>query len=332
MFLAACALLLSGCGGPMPALQTPASAARYGAVPPKQHLYVGYAPDPIVEFAPDDVHAVRLIWDGIVRPRAMVFDGRDNLYVADGRAIRVFAPRERYTAYLVTAPGYRNTSSAVALDSHDRLYVAWQGRRSFIGVYAPYTSRLLRRISADASALTCDRADTLYAVVSGASSAHQSIAVYTRGGRTLTRVISRGLNNASHLAIAPTGELYVANIAGGAGGGSVSVYEPNAIRPARLLTSGIDIPSRIAFDARGNVYVSNFLGFTVTVYDGTGKLIRTIAKQLRYPFDLAFDNTGSLYVTTSNAVNVYSASGDRLVRVIAPYFSSSPAVLGFANR
>ncbi|MGD0120114.1 MAG: beta-propeller fold lactonase family protein, partial [Candidatus Binatus sp.] len=111
--------------------------------------------------------------------------------------------------------------------------------------------------------------------------------------------------------------------------GSVTVYPAgssgNAVPTVTITSSytGIDYASGIAVDSKGNIYVANELGGatedgSITIYSAgsfaTGPPIATIAgdnTELSYPFGIALDSTGNIYVLNSgDAVTVYPAGSN----------------------
>jgi sugar lactone lactonase YvrE len=111
--------------------------------------------------------------------------------------------------------------------------------------------------------------------------------------------------------------------------GSVTVYPAgssgNAVPTVTITSSytGIDYASGIAVDSKGNIYVANELGGatedgSITIYSAgsfaTGPPVATIAgdnTELSYPFRIALDSSGNIYVLNSgDAITVYPAGSN----------------------
>ncbi len=77
-----------------------------------------------------------------------------------------------------------------------------------------------------------------------------------------------------------------------------------SLRKARPpISTGIDYPYALQYDASNNLYVANYVANTVTVYDATGNLTRTITSRISNPEALAFDDSsGTLYVADNCVV------------------------------
>jgi hypothetical protein len=115
------------------------------------------------------------------------------------------------------------------------------------------------------------------------------------------------LNDPNGLAFDSAGNLWVAN----EGANNVLELNPTTGAVLNTITSGISGPTRLAFDGAGNLYVTNFTTGTITVYNKSLALTRTISG-LSHPLGVAVDAYGDIYAANnlSNDIVAYNAAGD----------------------
>jgi YVTN family beta-propeller protein len=117
------------------------------------------------------------------------------------------------------------------------------------------------------------------------------------------------LNQPNGLAFDTSGNLWVAN------NGANQVLELNPTTGAVLntITTGISGPTRLEF-VGPNLYVTNFTSNTVTVYNKSLALTRTISG-LSHPLGIAVDNYGDVYVANNMANNIVGVNpaGDNVL-------------------
>jgi sugar lactone lactonase YvrE len=139
-----------------------------------------------------------------------------------------------------------------------------------------------------------------------------------------------GLNVPSGIALDSGGNIYVSNDYLEANQpGSVTVYPAGSsgdVVPTVRITSnytGIELASGIAVDSKGSIYVANEIGGaeeegSITIYSAgsfaIGPPVATIAGDntgLYYPFRIAVDSSGNIYVLNSDdAITVYPAGSN----------------------
>lgn len=85
--------------------------------------------------------------------------------------------------------------------------------------------------------------------------------------------------------------------------------DPNAGSP--FISTGLASPYFLAVDSAGQIYASNFGGNSVTVYNSSGALVRTVSNSVSQPYGIAVDGSGNLYVANygSNTVKTYDNQG-----------------------
>src|SRR5579862_5077092 len=187
-------------------------------------------------------HVVRTICDGINEPRAMAFDVRSNLYVANGSGSSSSSSSSSsytngdVTEYQAGTSSEINTIShgvsmptAVAVDSKGFVYVA----------NGPTSSS------------------------SSSSSGTGSITVYKPLHQRVVRMITNGVGMPIAMQFDKAGNLYVLNgsavssSSGAGANGSVSVYGFHDTDPKLTITNGISSPVAMTVDAVGDVVVAN---------------------------------------------------------------------------
>jgi sugar lactone lactonase YvrE len=139
-----------------------------------------------------------------------------------------------------------------------------------------------------------------------------------------------GLYGPNGIALDSAGNIYVSNnYDETTQRGSVTVYPAGSSGdavPTVTITSsynGIDFPSGIAVDSKGNIYVANEFGGarqdgSVTIYSAgsfaTGPPVATITgdnTELTYPFGIALDSSGNIYVLNGgDVITVYPAGSN----------------------
>jgi hypothetical protein len=115
------------------------------------------------------------------------------------------------------------------------------------------------------------------------------------------------LNDPNGLAFDSAGNLWVAN----EGANNVLELNPTTGAVLNTITAGISGPTRLVFDGAGNLYVTNFTTGTITVYNKSRTLTRTISG-LSHPLGVAVDAYGDIYAANnlSNNLVAYNAAGD----------------------
>jgi len=297
----------------------------------------------------------RTISRGLSLPTDLAFDGAGNLYVANAgcpgpdcypnqkpSTVTAYAPGSEKVRRTITAG--LNLPDALAFDGSGNLYAANNGGNT-VTVYASGSKNVLRTISQGVqspTALAFDRRGNLYVANQGNS----TVTVYAPGKTTVTRTISQGIFFPVALAFDPSQNLYVVNYGGDYGytsGDSVTVYARDSKMLLRTL-SDVNVPHALAFDDSGDLYVGNFgcpttrckkyhayAHSTVTVYHpGSNTSFRTIRQGLKYPWKLALNGLGELYVINEgyNNVTVYARGSGTVLRTISQVMNF-PTALAF---
>lgn len=187
---------------------------------------------------------------------AMAVDGEDNLFVAGGNSIVVFAPAKR--------PG--------------RITLV---RRIKSGIDGPLA--LTFAPSGELFVLNCPRCRYHHA--------QPYVSVYKPGSSSPARIVTGDISQAAALAVDSTGLLYVASAPLSRfdrNPGWVTVYAPGATKPLRKIVAGIDRPAGLALDSSDRLYVADGGKSAVTVYSAGGtKLLQTITDGIRVAETLA---------------------------------------------
>lgn len=231
-------------------------------------------------------------------PKALAFDVAGNLYVAAGRAVRVFAPSGKSPIRIISK-GFSHPD-VLAFDSAGNLYVAGYGNPGgyVVSVFAPgvSTPNLTITDGLDVpTAMAFDPDGNLYVANSYAPGRYGcfigTVTVYAPGSTTALRTISDGVCAPESLVFDSNGNLYVGND----DKYGVSVFAPGSSSPFRTITDGVNTAASMAFDKYGNLYVANTYGYTyfesgsITIYaPGSNSLLRTITKNISFPYRLIF--------------------------------------------
>jgi DNA-binding beta-propeller fold protein YncE len=86
-------------------------------------------------------------------------------------------------------------------------------------------------------------------------------------------------------------------------GGSVTVYDTTTFQLAKTISDGVYGPIPL-IGPDGSLYVSNVQNATVTVYNKSWKLVRTL-KTGEFPSQMVFDSKGTLYVACQKSISVF---------------------------
>lgn len=205
---------------------------------------------------------------------------------------------------------------------------------SSVRIYAPGSTKPFRTITEGISnpvSLAFDDSGNLYVanseILHGNKWGPATITVYAPGESSPSRTISDGVHGPRAMAFDHLGNLYVIMQGGNKIPESITVYAPGTTKVLRRITAGLDVPTALAFDQSDRLFVTNNIGDTVTVYGpGSTSVRRKI--HLHGPFDLKFDGSGNLYVTSeqgvygAGSIKVYAPGAD------APY-RSIKATYGF---
>ena len=210
-------------------------------------------------------------------------------------------------------------SSALPSAAGPNLYVG--NITDDVTVYAPGSAKPLRTISTSAHALAV-RSGNLY--VAKANGVVLYLRIY-KNGKTLIRIIKKGLRGPVAMAFGSSGNLFVANISGS----NVTAYAPSSGTLLRTISNGVDNSRALGFDASGDLYVGNQR--SVTIYaPSMGRPLRTITF-VHELLSLALDTSGDLYVGTTHDVLVYAKIGTKLLRSVPAGFAYALAFDGSGN-
>ncbi len=187
---------------------------------------------------------------------AMAVDGDDNLFVAAGNSIAVFAPAQR--------------SGRITLVR--RIKSGINGPRAL--TFAP---------SGELFVLNCPRCRY--------HDQRPYVSVYEPGSSSPARIVTGEISRPAALAVDSTGMLYVANAPlsfKDRNPGWVTAYAAGGTRPLRKIVAGIDYPLGLALDSSDRLYVADGGKSAVTVYSAGGtKLLQTITDGIKVAETLA---------------------------------------------
>ncbi len=221
--------------------------------------------------------------------------------------------------------------SAIAIDSHGRIYVRYEGA---IAVYAPGTNGNVVPVASvgnrtglrGTGGIALDSSGKMYiSRFSFSGGAVRIYAVGSRGDVTPSAVItgpSTGLHSCWDVALDSSGKIYVVNNGDFGRDDSITVYAPGSngdVAPIATIkgpNSDLHSARAIAVGSDGKIYVTNSRSKVtnyprITVYPPLGNSrgiidpapISTIGgphTALRFPAGIALNSTGNLYVTCSD--------------------------------
>lgn len=309
---------------------------------------VGVAPEPVRLYWPPSPEVPRLVHEATLRsvvevaPKSSTLDrlqslalgdnvdgqaGMDKPYdvaarhgllaVTDTRAAVVYVydlARGRVFPIGWRGEGKLVRPSGVAIDDHDRIYVADAGRNVIV-VFDGYgfflqvigqPSHFDRLVDVAVS----PDGQTVFALDRGelTTNSHQ-VRVYAATG-TLTNtfggrgVLAGEMNNPTQIVASATGEVYVLDAGNfrvqvfGAGG----EYRRMWGRAGQAL-GDLARPRGLAVDARGNVYVTDAAFQNLQIFDGAGRLLLTLGEagpdgpgKFALPGGVAVDAQGSIFI------------------------------------
>jgi sugar lactone lactonase YvrE len=269
------------------------------AIDPWNDVYTtnGFVSDTeVTAYTPGGKAVLLNIGTGFGAPEGLAFDSHGNLWLADTVNIEEYAARSTNLLRIIKVPG----CYSLAIDSSDNVYVACGGnhRKNEIDVFAPGASSPFRTITQGIDlprVLMFDGSGNLFVANCSPCDSYGkkhggSITVYAPGSGVPSRTITNGIDWPVAMAFDGEGKLAVAN-SPWTGKGSVAVYG-SASHPMYTIVKDIASPNAIAADPSGNVYVSNLpvagdKGFSVTVYNARGSLLRTITDGVKVPTALA---------------------------------------------
>jgi sugar lactone lactonase YvrE len=269
------------------------------AIDPWNDVYTtnGFVSDTeITAYTPGGKAVLLNFGNGFGAPEGLAFDKHGNLWIADTVNIEEYAAR---SAKLLRIIKFRGCYS-LAADSSDNVYAACGGndRKNKIDVFAPGARSPFRTITQGInkpSALMFDRAGNLFVANCSPCDSYGkkqggSITVYAPGSGVPSRTITNGIDWPVAMAFDGQERLAVAN-SPSTEKGSVTVYGSGS-RPMYTIVKDIGSPNAIAVDPNRNVYVSNRAaaggkGYSITVYNARGSLLRTITDGVTVPSALA---------------------------------------------
>jgi hypothetical protein len=164
------------------------------------------------------------------------------------------------------------------------------------------------------------------------------ITVYSSSGKPEpTKTISKGIGNAAGLAFDAKGNLFVADYTNL----QVEVFNSKGKpQPSKNLKTDANYnPSGVQVAKNGTIWVGNRTNSNITIgeiqiFTRSGKVKKTITKNLVYPVGIAFSpKTGDAWVanseTPNDAMSTYSQSGKPLTIYPTPGFT--PTYIAFAS-
>ena len=234
---------------------------------------------------------------GVNAPRALAFDARGDLFVANsqGTTVSEFAPGS--TTPTATLTGL-NSPTALAFDARGDLFVA-NAAFGTVSEFAPGSTTPTATLTGldSPAALAFDAHDNLFV----ASSGDNTVREFAPGSTTPTATLT-GLDFPTALAFDASGDLFVAN--GDLGSNTVSEFAPGSTTPTATL-KGLNGPRALAFGASGNLFVANsdFPGTVSEFAPGSTTPTATL-KGLSGPIALAFDPRGDLFVANVTGITV----------------------------
>jgi hypothetical protein len=312
------AALLAACGGPQPPIGAPGAMplvttdARYKNVHSDDKGPLLYVAGGLISVyalgSSEPLHSTRTHGGYFI-----ALDGRGDLCAANNNITypQIYAFNARSLKFESAWDG----SGIGPIVSNRWGYLYGTDGRAFTDVYAPGCTQRIGAIrNCQCGPLVFDQSGNLYA-------GDRSVRIYAPTDKTwhmkLLRTISDGIDSPAALIIAPSGQLYVAN----AGNSSVSVFAQGGSKPIRRITKGLSAPVALAVDSAGRLYVANLpesgAGWVTVYAPGGTRPIRKIGNYPRYfPYSLALDASGNLYVGLGSAVNVYNPGATKLLRRI----------------
>jgi hypothetical protein len=225
------------------------------AVGRRGYLYATNCGDGIDVFTPGGMKYdySRYLRDGAC---AMAVDQDDNLFVAGGNSVAVFAPAQR--------------SGLITLV-----------RRIKSGINGPLALTIAP--SGELFVLNCPRCRYHHG--------QPYVSVYEPGSSSPARIVTGEISQPAALAVDSKGTLYVASAPVGFkehNSGCVTVYSAGATKPLRKIVAGIDRPLALVLDSSDRLYVADGGKSEVTVYSAGGaKLLQTITDGIRVAEALA---------------------------------------------
>ncbi|MGA8534187.1 MAG: NHL repeat-containing protein [Candidatus Tumulicola sp.] len=257
-------------------------------------------------------------------PRALAFDAKGNLYVANDRANTVTVYASGKTSVLRVITSGLDVPNALAFDRSGSLYVS-NNHNDTVTVYAAGSSKILRTIDQGVHGphdVIFNRLGDLFVGNNGSS----HITVYPPGRNNVIRTDITH-NGPLALAFNHAQDLFCVN------NFNVTVYKPGRTEPTRTISDGISLPSTLSFDGTGNLYVANwggnmFRSFVSIYAPGESSPTRQISKGIGYPLSLVFDASGNLYVANSayDTVTEYAPAGSKPARTISDHVSRPSAL------
>jgi sugar lactone lactonase YvrE len=234
------------------------------------------------------------ITKGLSQPGFIHLDAAGNLWVVDNSANNVVMYAPPFSS--ASAPALTLSGSGIyypgdaAIDRHGRLFVANYG--GSVTIYQP---------------------------------------PFVGSSNGLVTTLSSGISNhVNSVFIGPSGNLWITN---GAISGPDNVEEyaapfSDSSAPALTLTSGLGYPDNAVLDAASNVYVSDSDNNRISVFtppfqgSSQGFDFAITDGENFYPYQMAFDSVGDLFVGTyANGILEYAP----------PFSSSSTPVLSITN-
>lgn len=303
--------LLTGCRGSQPSSMLP--AALTPAPRPAHAADAARGPESGFAVAADHSIALNV-------PIGLAEDRNGNLFVANAGTsqILVYDSANRQLTSETIRDGV-SAPAGVAFDKKGRLYVANRTSHE-VTVYDRSHKRIatmtLHTLKGDFSPSGVQVApDGMIWVASRDDSDYNvgRIQIFDASG-TLTRTIKSHLEYPDGIAFRGT-DAWVCDSTTPSGN-ALSVFDSSGLFVKTVKTPNFT-PTYAAQDAGGVLYVSDGLSAAVAEISRSGKILKTITKDLDQPYGIAFNRAGDFYVANvgNNTVVEYNSRG-RLIHTI----------------
>jgi sugar lactone lactonase YvrE len=251
------------------------------------------------------------------KPRSVVVDTNDNLYVVDmtGR-VQKFAPDGTFLLSWQMPQTDKGKPKGMCLDSHGRIIVL-EPHYSRVNHFAPdgHLMEQWGRHGTNTGDLAFPRAVAVNAAGDTFVSEYgltERVQQFSAGGKQLLRVLGKAgagvgeFNRPEGVGLDPNGCLYVADSCNH----RIQVFSPDGKflraygRPGSA-QGQLSYPYDIRVDNAGNQFVCEFGNSRLQIFDAQDRPIETIGGpgtapgQFSNPWSIAFDSHGNLYVADS---------------------------------
>ena len=260
-----------------------------------------------------------VVYQSVFEPTGLLFDGPDNLYLADGGIIRINSTTGAATVVS------QNLATGLAFDADGKLLIS-DGRNNTILKWDPATEQTTTVVSAGLNTpygLATDGTGNIYIADQGSN----SVKLWTAQTQQLSDVIGAQLYLPQGVALDSDGNAYIADT----NHAQIKKWDAVTQQLSAIISSGLVLPLGVAVDTDGTLFIADRgLGGAVVQWSPATKQLTSVTQFPGLPFKIALDSVHDVYITGADGKNTVYEWRQDLQQLRTALVSGKPYLLGIA--